>query len=50
MPVPKNVSAQGDLQKCTRTSFSKVKLTKETCKIGFHEHEDRELFVQISER
>ena len=38
------------LQKCSPTSFSKVKFTEETWKIKFHEHEDRDLFVQVLNR
>ena len=38
------------LQKCSPTSFSKVKFTEETWKIKFNEHEDRDLFVQVLNR
>ena len=40
-------SVREALQKCSPTSFSKVKFTEETWKIKFHEHEDRDLFVQV---
>ena len=35
------------LQKCSSMSFSKVKFIENTWKIKFHEHEDRDLFVQV---
>ena len=38
------------LQKCSPTSFSKVKFTENTWKIKFNEHEDRDLFVQVLNR
>ena len=38
------------LQKCSPSSFSKVKFTEETWKIKFNEHEDRDLFVQVLNR
>ena len=43
-------SVREALQKCSPTSFSKVKFTEETWKIKFHEHEDRDLFVQVLNR
>ena len=43
-------SVREALQKCTPTSFSKVKFTENTWKIKFHEHEDRDLFVQVLNR
>ena len=42
-------SVRGSLQKCSPTSFSKVKFT-EKWKVKFHEHEDRDLFVQVLNR
>ena len=41
---------QKTLQKCSPTSFSKVKFTANTSKIRIHEHEDRDLFVQLLNR
>ena len=38
------------LQKCSPTSFTKVKFTENTWKIKFNEHEDRDLFVQVLNR
>ena len=43
-------SVRESLQKCSPTSLSKVKFTKETWKVKFHEHEDRDLFVQVLNR
>ena len=43
-------SVREALQKCSPTSFSKVKFTEETWKIKFQEHEDRDLFVQVLNR
>ena len=43
-------SVREALQKCSPTSFSKVKFTEETWKIKFNEHEDRDLFVQVLNR
>ena len=43
-------SVREALQKCSPTSFSKVKFTEETWKIKFHEHDDRDLFVQVLNR
>ena len=43
-------SVREALQKCSPTSFSKVKFTENTWKIKFHEHEDRDLFVQVLNR
>ena len=40
-------SVREALQKCSPTSFSKVKFTENTWKIKFNEHEDRDLFVQV---
>ena len=40
-------SVREALQKCSPTSFSKVKFTEKTWKIKFNEHEDRDLFVQV---
>ena len=45
-----NFSVREALQKCSATSFSEVKLTEETWKINFHEHEDRDLLVQVLNR
>ena len=43
-------SVREALQKCSPTSFSKVKFTENTWKIKFHEYEDRDLFVQVLNR
>ena len=43
-------SVREALQKCSPTSFSKVKFTENTWKIKFHEQEDRDLFVQVLNR
>ena len=43
-------SVREALQKCSPTSFPKVKFTENTWKITFHEHEDRDLFVQVLNR
>ena len=43
-------SVRESLQKCSPTSFSKVKFTENTWKIKFNEHEDRDLFVQVLNR
>ena len=43
-------SVREALQKCSPTSFSKVKFTEETWKIKFNEHEDRDLFVHFLNR
>ena len=43
-------SVRESLQKCSPTSFTKVKFTENTWKIKFNEHEDRDLFVQVLNR
>ena len=43
-------SVREALQKCSPTSFSKVKFTENMWKIKFHEHEDRDLFVHVLNR
>ena len=43
-------SVQEALQKCSPTLFSKVQFTENTWKIKFHEHEDRDVFVQVLNR
>ena len=50
MPPPIYFSVREALQKCSPTLFSKVKFTENTWKINFHEHEDRDLFVQVLNR
>ena len=40
-------SVREALQKCSPTSFSKLKFSESTWKIKFHEHEDRDLFAQV---
>ena len=44
------LSVREALQKCSPTSFSKLKFTENTWKIKFHEHEDPDLFVQVLNR
>ena len=43
-------SVREALQKCSPTSFCKVKFTENTSKIKYHEHEDRDLFVRVLNR
>ena len=43
-------SVREALQKCPPTTVSKVQFTENTWKIKFHEHEDRDLFVQVLKR
>ena len=43
-------SVREALQKCSPTSFTKVKFTENMRKIKFNEHEDRDLFVQVLNR
>ena len=43
-------SVREALKKCSPTSFSKQKFTEDTWKRNFHEHEDRDLFVQVLNR
>ena len=47
---PNKFSVRESLQKCSRTSFSEGKFTKETWNIRLHEHEDRDIFVQVLNR
>ena len=42
-------STRESLQKCSPSSFCKVKFTKEMWKVKMHKHGDKDLFVEVPE-